>query len=86
MNRSVDVDGTITIRQVSPLERSQIIYQIGREKLRQINDDSKINDSYYHQNADHTFKPTLDKHSMRLVHNNRSGSRVKITECYKDAY
>jgi hypothetical protein len=68
---------------MSPLERSEIMYKEGTEKLKQkLNESTKLNGSYYCEEL--TLRPKINKRSQKLV-KQRDPDRSVVESLYSDA-
>ena len=69
-------------KDVSPLERSEIMYKEGTEKLQRLNESARLNASYYCE--DLTLRPKINKRSQKLVRQ-RDPERSVVESLYSDA-
>lgn len=65
---------------LSPLEKSEILYKEGKDKLRNLNDSNlKLNLSYY--DSELTLKPKINKKSEEIV-KRKSPDRSVLEDLY----
>ena len=70
-------------RVLSPMERSEIMYKEGKDKLQKLNDSNpKLNLSYYCEEL--TLKPKINEKSQAIV-KRKSPDRSVIESLYSDA-